>query len=138
MDKDIWEFVAACSFCAQLELADRRRRQAPSYRLGQRVWLSTCDLPLRVESRELVPRFIGPFKRINPITVRLQLPRSMKIHLTIHVSRLKPALTSVLAPADRPPPPPQLIGEERAVYTVRCILAERHVGRGALSGLGGL
>ena len=78
------------------------------------------------------PHYIGPFKivhRINSVTVRLQLPCTMRVHLTFHVSRLKPVLTSVLAPAEVPPPGPRLVGGQ-PVYTVHRILADRRVGRG--------
>lgn len=35
---------------------------APNYQLGQRVWLSSSDLPLQVESSKLAPSYIGPFE----------------------------------------------------------------------------
>ena len=94
--------------------------------------LSTRDLPLKVESRKLAPRYIGPFRitcKINPVTVRLELPASMHIYPTFHISRLKPVLVSVLAPADRAPPPPRAM-RGGPVYTVWRILAKRRVGRG--------
>uniref|UniRef100_A0A3B5AAW4 Integrase catalytic domain-containing protein n=1 Tax=Stegastes partitus TaxID=144197 RepID=A0A3B5AAW4_9TELE len=56
--------------------ANRRRSVAPVYSPGQKVWLRAKDLPLRVESRKLAPRFVGPFEVeaiVNPCAVRLKL-----------------------------------------------------------------
>ncbi|KAF7650196.1 hypothetical protein LDENG_00130110 [Lucifuga dentata] len=75
------------------------RVPAPLYVARQKVWLSTKNLPLRVECHKLALHFMGTFpifKVINPAAVRLCLPKSMRVHATFHVSNLKPVQESPL------------------------------------------
>ena len=109
--------------------ADRRRRLAPNYQPSQRVWLSAKDLHLRVPSKKLAPRFVGPFpisRVIGPAAVRLRLPRSLRVHPTFHVSQVKPVTENQQVP---PTAPPEVI-DSGPVYKVKQLLAVRNRGRG--------
>ncbi|KAJ8332896.1 hypothetical protein SKAU_G00417920 [Synaphobranchus kaupii] len=113
-------------------VADRHRTPAPEYKPGDSVWLSSKDIPLQSTSHKLQPRFIGPFKIlsiINPTSVKLSLPPSLKIHPTFHVSCIKPYSTDPLCPPDPPPPPPRIIDNHPA-FTVKKLLDIRKRGRG--------
>ena len=88
------------------KMADRRRVPAPA------------NLPLKILSQKLAPRFVGSFpisKIINPCTVKLSLPLSMRrIHPSFHVSQLRPLISCPLSPP----------------VTVRRLLKVRCCGRG--------
>lgn len=113
-------------------MASPRWSDPPDYQVGQRVWLSTKDLSLKVEGCKLAPRFIGPlpnFKIINPVAVRLHFPRIMRINPICHISRLKPQSRYCFGPDPRPPPHARLINGTPA-FTVKKLLHSRHWGRG--------
>ncbi len=102
--------------------ADRHRTEPPLYVCGQKVWLSSQDLPFRLLSRKLGPKFVGPFfisKVLSPVSVRLKLtPLFKNIHPVFHVSKIKPVIRSPIQPQTSAPPPPRLI-EGSPAYTVR-------------------
>ncbi len=112
--------------------ADARRTPTPTYLPGQKVWLSTRDIRLRLPCRKLSPRFVGPFtilEQVNPVTYKLQLPAQYKIHPTFHVSLLKPYFPSVSPePGLVEEPPLPLIIDEGAIYRVHEILNSRRRG----------
>ncbi len=128
-----WKRVrsALCRTRARTRLATNHHRvRAPRYVCGQKVWLSTRNLPIQESSRKLMPRFIGPFtivKVLSPVAIKLKLSRQLRrVHSVFHVSCVKP----VIRAPTRPPPPPPSIDEVASVYRVRKLLDVRPRGRG--------
>ncbi|KAI2648707.1 Transposon Tf2-6 polyprotein [Labeo rohita] len=116
--------------------ADRRRRPNPAYEPGQWAWLSTRDLRLRLPSKKLSPRYVGPFRiirQVTPVSFQLELPAEYRISPTFHVSLLKPAgdpggVENLEETAPQTPPPLIIDGEE--AYRVNTLLnSQRRRGR---------
>jgi hypothetical protein len=57
-------------------VANRARRDL-SFEVGDRVWLSTRNLPLKIGTRKLAAIFAGPYvitEAVGPVAYRLELP----------------------------------------------------------------
>ena len=105
--------------------ADRKRRDIPTYSVGQEVLLMSKNLQFKhSRTRKLLPRFIGPFpivQVISPVAYKLKLPKNMKVHDVFHVSLLKEYKKDGNV---QPPPPPDVIDGELE-YEVEKVLAHR-------------
>ena len=70
--------------------ADRGRREAENWKVGDRVMLSTKDLMFKEEpAKKLMERYVGPYEIeevVSKNTVKLKLPASIRIHLVVNVS----------------------------------------------------
>ena len=78
-------------------MANRARRDL-SFSAGDRVWLSTKNLPLRLGTRKLASIWTGPYvvqAAVGNVAYRLELPSDWLIHDVFHVSQLKPVIGDV-------------------------------------------
>ena len=74
--------------------ADRSRKEAEEYRVGDKVLISTKDFSMELRKRvmkKLTEKFIGPYivkKIVSENTVELVLLVSLRIYLVVNVSRI--------------------------------------------------
>ena len=96
--KKIQEEAQAVLKKAQKEMkkqADKKRGEVEEYQVGDLVLLSTKDLKWQMEGKrteKLTERFIRSYKVkrvISTNTVELELPRTVKIHPIVNVSRIR-------------------------------------------------
>ena len=92
----------------QQEYADEHRLPAPSFQVGDKVWLNAKNIRTRRPCRKLDSRCLGPYtvtKQIGTHAYRLCLPDSIRIHNVFHVSLLDMAADDPLPGQQTLPPP---------------------------------
>ena len=106
--------------------ADRSRKEAEEYRVGDKVLISTKDFSMELRKRaikKLTEKFIGPYvvKRIvSENTVELEVLASLRIHPVVNVRRIVKYREQVEGQKKIPPPPVEVAGEKE--YEVEEIL----------------
>lgn len=87
----------------------------PMYKEGDRVWLEGKNLTTTHPAAKLRPQRMGPFpieKVMGPITFRLTLPPSWRIHPVFHAGLLSPYNETTEHGPNATNPPPELINDE--------------------------
>jgi hypothetical protein len=115
---------------ARTRMAERKQNMFTPFTVGQKVWLDTRNMKMNYH-KKMAPKREGPFKIeevLGPVTYRLKLPTTWKIHNVFHAVLLKPYVeTEVHGENFSRPIPDILDGEE--VYNVEKILKHRRRGQ---------
>ena len=112
--------------------ADKHRSQAPDYKIGDKVWLSTENLKLTHASKKLTERWLGPYditKRIGDNAIELRLPRSMKIYPVVNISWVKPYKQRLEGQPTFKPSPVQVTEDREIEFEVDYIVDSCYKGR---------
>jgi hypothetical protein len=117
---------------ARQKMMQKITRNFVPFKLGDKVWLESKHLKLRYESKKLAPKREGPFTIIEvmgPLTYKLQLPTSWRVHPVIHATLLSPYKENSTHGRNFNRPPPDLIDGEHE-YEIEAIIAHKKKGRG--------
>ena len=102
----------------------RRKGKTVNFKIGQKVWLDSRNLKT-YNNKKLSPRREGPFKILEqkgPVTFKLELPITWRIHDVFHASLLMPYIENDTYESNFPEPPPELINEEEH-YEIEAIIS---------------
>ena len=106
--------------------ADRSRKEAEEYRVGNKVLISTKDFLMELRKRatkKLMEKFIGPYvvkKIVSENVVELELPAVLRIYPVVNVRRIVKYKEQVKGQKKISPPPVEVAGEKK--YEVEEIL----------------
>jgi len=119
--KEKYEEARAALVKSQEEMkrqADRSKKEAEEYRVGDKVLISTKDFSIELMKRatkKLTEKFIGPYvvrKIVSENAVELELPVSLRIHPVVNMRRIVKYREQVEEQKKIPPPPVEVAGEK--------------------------
>ena len=126
-----WQEALAAHKLARSRMVDQQRLTFTPFKKGDRVWLDSRNLKT-IYHIKMKPKHKGSFfitKVLGPVTYRLKLLTSWRIHNVFHATLLKPYRENEIYGENFTEPPPELVeGEE--VYEVGTICGHRKQGWG--------
>jgi hypothetical protein len=113
----------------QQEFANRHRRPAPDFQVGDWVMLDSRYYRSSRPSKSLDHKSFGPYqivRKIDTLTYKLNIPSDWRIHPVVHAWLLHPASPPTNKPPPRLGPVHQLEGEnEQPEWLVQAVVASR-------------
>ena len=111
------------------EYHDVHVKEAPSFAVGDLVWLCRRNITTTRPSAKLDYKRLGPYKILDVVgeskmAFKLDLPPRMKIHPVFHASLLDPHHANTI-PGRTQPPPPAVTVEDTLEYEVKEVLDSR-------------
>ena len=116
----------------QKESYDQHRKPDPNLQSGDMVWLLPRNIKTTRPSKKLDYKKIGPYKilaKIGRSAYKLELPGSMKIHNTFHISLLEPYQDNRFPSQIKNPPPPVEIDGEPEYELDEIVDSRLHYGK---------
>jgi hypothetical protein len=118
-----WDEALAAHKLAWARIAEKRWNTFTPFTVGQKVWLDTWNMKTNYH-KKMAPKWEGPFEVeevLGPVTYRLKLPTTWKIHNVFHAMLLKPYIKTEVHGGNFFRPIPDILdGEE--VYNMEIIL----------------
>ena len=108
-------------------MTSRTIRRFIPWKARDKVWLEAMHLRLHYPSRKLAPKRHSPFEIaqvLSPLTYRLRLPSTWKIHDVFHASLLSPYCSTESYGPSFSSPPPDII-DYKEEYEVEAILSHK-------------
>ena len=109
----------------QKENYDKYRKPDPNLKSGDMMWFLPCNVKTTRPSKKLNYKKMGPFKIIKKVgtsSYKLDLPVSMTIYNTFHISLLEPYEDNKFPSQTQTPPPPIEILEGGPEYKLEEIV----------------
>jgi RNase H-like domain found in reverse transcriptase/Reverse transcriptase (RNA-dependent DNA polymerase)/Integrase zinc binding domain/Chromo (CHRromatin Organisation MOdifier) domain len=125
------EKALAAHELARTRIANWKQSKFVPFKKDQKVWLDTRNLKMN-HHKKIAPKQEGPFEInevLGPVTYRLKLPESWRIHNVFHAVLLRPYIENKVYGNNYPRPLPELL-EGKEVYEVETILRHWRRGRG--------